>query len=171
MPVAEAVQTFTGIANENEFFSHNYLAEVFKGDIRELIDAWLKAEEASPADESARSPVKRLQGTAGRWFAQQSQTARSKSAQEALEAHFARHRPLLAALGYAPNPDGQAELHSGFPVPAWQVCGDAGKPPQLLVMPAYTPGQEEEDPFEQKLASCHYRGIPVPKKLADLTLA
>ena len=34
MPVLEAVQTFAGIANENEFYSHHYLAEVFKGDIK-----------------------------------------------------------------------------------------------------------------------------------------
>jgi hypothetical protein len=29
MPVAEAVQSFAGIANENEFYGHHYLAEVF----------------------------------------------------------------------------------------------------------------------------------------------
>ena len=34
MPVVEAVQTFVGIANENEFYSHHYLSEVFKGHCR-----------------------------------------------------------------------------------------------------------------------------------------
>jgi hypothetical protein len=38
MPVVEAVQTFVGITNENEFYSHHYLAEVFKGDIRERLE-------------------------------------------------------------------------------------------------------------------------------------
>jgi hypothetical protein len=28
MPVVEALQTFVGIANENEFYSHHYLAAV-----------------------------------------------------------------------------------------------------------------------------------------------
>jgi superfamily I DNA/RNA helicase len=32
MPVLEAVQTFADISNENEFYSHHYPAEVFKGD-------------------------------------------------------------------------------------------------------------------------------------------
>ena len=30
MPILEAVQTFVGITNENEFYSHHYLAEVFR---------------------------------------------------------------------------------------------------------------------------------------------
>lgn len=38
MPVADTVQTFAGIANENEFYGHHYLSEVFKGDIRALIE-------------------------------------------------------------------------------------------------------------------------------------
>ena len=36
MSVAETVSTFVGLANENEFYSHHYLAEVFKGDIKAL---------------------------------------------------------------------------------------------------------------------------------------
>lgn len=57
MPVIDAVQTFTGIANENEFYSHHYLAEVFKGDIKARLDAWAQEEEA---DASRRTPFKQL---------------------------------------------------------------------------------------------------------------
>ena len=35
-----SVSSFAGIANENEFYSHHYLAEVFKGDIKALIESW-----------------------------------------------------------------------------------------------------------------------------------
>ena len=45
MPVVEAVQTFGGIVNETEFYSHHYLAEVFKGDIRERLEQWAAAPE------------------------------------------------------------------------------------------------------------------------------
>ena len=38
MSVADTVSTFAGISNENEFYSHHYLAEVFKGDIKALIE-------------------------------------------------------------------------------------------------------------------------------------
>ena len=40
MPAAETTATFAGIHNENEFYSHHYLSEVFAGDIRETEDAW-----------------------------------------------------------------------------------------------------------------------------------
>jgi hypothetical protein len=57
MPVVEAVQTFVGIVNENEFYSHHYLSEVFKGDIRERLKQWAAAEEADPEQ---RALYKRL---------------------------------------------------------------------------------------------------------------
>ena len=57
MPVVEAAQIFVGIDNENEFYSHHYLTEVFKGDIRERLDQWAAAEEADPEQ---RAPYKRL---------------------------------------------------------------------------------------------------------------
>ena len=56
MPVLDAVQTFTGIANENEFYSHHYLAEVFKGDIKARLDAWEALEEQHPGSDAHRAP-------------------------------------------------------------------------------------------------------------------
>ena len=47
MSVAQTVQSFAGIANENEFYGHHYLAEVFKGDIRALIERWQTNEDAA----------------------------------------------------------------------------------------------------------------------------
>ena len=64
MPVLEAVQTFAGITNENEFYSHHYLAEVFKGDIKARLDAWEAAESSQTEDaedDRHRAPHKRLQ--------------------------------------------------------------------------------------------------------------
>ena len=39
-----------GIHNENEFFSHHYLSEIFAGDVRETVERWrAAAEEAGGA--------------------------------------------------------------------------------------------------------------------------
>ena len=47
MPAAaaatETAATFAGIHNENEFYSHHYLSEVFAGDIRETVERWRDA--------------------------------------------------------------------------------------------------------------------------------
>jgi len=57
MPVVEAVQTFVGIVNENEFYSHHDLAAVCKGDLRERLEQWAAVEEADPTQ---RTPIKQL---------------------------------------------------------------------------------------------------------------
>lgn len=176
MPVLEAVQTFAGIANENEFYGHHYLAEVFKGDIKSLIDQWL-AEEAgadSAPDDSTkdqqRAPFKRLSANSTRWFADIGRIARLKEPAERLKAHANLHKPLLAALGYQLQ-SSQLELHAGLPVPVWQVIGEQGKAPQLVILPSYNPSQEDDDLLDQVLSINHYSGIPVPKNLRGLTMA
>lgn len=171
MPVLEAVQTFAGIANENEFYSHHYLAEVFKGDIKSLIDQWLAEEAAAaPQTEQTRAPFKRLSSTSNRWFADTGRIARLKEPAERLSAHLNLHKPLLAALGYQPQVR-QLELQAGMPVPVWQVIGETGKAPQLVILPSYNPSQEDDDLLDQELSINHYNGIPVPKNLHGLTMA
>ena len=95
MPVVEAVQTFVGIANENEFYSHHYLSEVFKGDIRERLEQWAAAEEAHPEQ---RAPYKQLASWAGQWFALRNASLARWHCRRA-----ARQFPARAA-GAAPGP-------------------------------------------------------------------
>ena len=172
MSVDQTVQTFVGITNENEFYGHHYLAEVFQGDIKILIEQWNAAEEAAATPEekaAARAPHRRLGGLGGKWFAAISALARLKDPAERLRAHAALHQPLLEALGYRLNPR-QIELHAGMPVPAWSVLGDEGQAPRLLFIPAFDPDADEEaDVLEHHLTSVHYDGLPVPAALAQST--
>src|SRR6266511_5436207 len=111
MPVVEAVQTFVGIANENEFYSHHYLSEVFKGDIRERLEQWAAAEEAHPAQ---RAPYKQLASWAGQWFALRNAGNRARDAAEQLDSFPQMQQGLLQALGYAIAPE-HLELQAGMP--------------------------------------------------------
>jgi hypothetical protein len=167
MPVVEAVQTFVGIANENEFYSHHYLSEVFRGDIRERLEQWAAAEETQPEQ---RAPYKQLASWAGQWFALCNAGTRGGAAAEQLASFQQVQQGLLQALGYAIAPQ-HLELQAGMPVPVWQVIGDAGKAPQVLVVPAYNPGQEEDDILDQQLSAVHYGGVPVPLVLAGADFA
>ena len=162
MPVVEAVQTFAGIANENEFYSHHYLAEVFKGDIRERLEQWAAAEQAQPEQ---RAPYRQLASWATQWFALRHASAYGSTAAERLTSFQQVQQGLLQALGYAITPR-HLELQAGMPLPVWQVLGEAGKAPQVLVLPAYNPGQEEDDILAQRLSEVHYAGLPVPPLLA-----
>ena len=172
MSVDQTVQTFVGITNENEFYGHHYLAEVFQGDIKTLIEQWNAAEEAAATPEekaTTRAPHRRLGGLGGKWFAAVSALAKLKDPAERLRAHAALHQPLLEALGYRIQPR-QIELQAGMPVPAWSVLGDEGQAPRLLIIPAFEPeADEEEDVLEHRLRRVHYDGLDVPPALAKGT--
>src|SRR5215510_10253959 len=165
MAVADAVQTFAGITNENEFYSHHYLAEVFKGDIKARIDAWLEREDHTVTlDERVRAPFKQLASWTTRWFALRAELLKVREPRARLTLFQEHQQGLLMALGYAPSP-AEHVFVAGAPVPVWQVLGDAHQAPRLALVPAYNPGQEDDDPLEQRLASLHYRGLPVPSAL------
>jgi hypothetical protein len=170
MSVAQTVQSFTGIANENEFYGHHYLAEVFKGDIRGLIERWQAAEDAaagSPEAAAARAPHKKLNGLAGKWFSGLAAHARLREDTERLDSHAALHKPLLEALGYRLQP-GTVELQTGMPVPVWNSIGEAHQAPRLIILPAYLPGSEDEDPLDHILKPVHYGGQEVPALLRKM---
>ncbi|PKO70217.1 MAG: N-6 DNA methylase [Betaproteobacteria bacterium HGW-Betaproteobacteria-16] len=168
MPVLEAAQTFAGIANENEFYSHHYLAEVFKGDVKASLDAWESEETAHPGDEAHRAPNKRLQAWAQRWFALRSQIGRARDDAERWELFSQIQAGLLQALGYAAPAKLPAshELVPGSPIPLWHL-----QLPQLAVIPAYRPGAEDEDLLDHALNSLHYGGEAVPNALQGETWA
>ena len=179
MSIAQTVQSFVGIANENEFYGHHYLAEVFKGDIRTLIETWQAAEAAAaqtPATGASReeirvesrAPYKRLGGLGGKWFANLASHARLREDVERLQSHVLLHTPLLEALGYKFQPK-QIELQAGMPLPVWAAFGVAHQPPQLVIVPAYQPGREEDDPLDHALTAAHYGGQEIPKAFKGLT--
>jgi hypothetical protein len=179
MPVLDAVQTFAGIANENEFYSHHYLAEVFKGDIKAKLDAWEATETEHPGDENFRAPHKRLQSWAQKWFALRGQINRAKDDAEKLALFTLLQTGLLQALGYTIQPDAAqrpVELVAGQAIPLWSLLAKdasaqtsaaqlAMHPPQLAIAPAYQPGQEGEDLLDHTLTRLHFAGADVPAPL------
>jgi len=183
MAVLDAVDTFAGIANENEFYSHHYLAEVFKGDIKARLDAWEADEAAHPGDEAHRSPYKRLGACAQKWFALRGQIGKARDDAEKWQLFTQLQTGLLQALGY-PAPGKAATLHEmvpGQPLPLWQLLAkdSAGRgavaaalqAAQLAIVPAYQPGAENEDLLDHQLTPLHYGGDAVPPPLKGETWA
>ena len=168
MPVLDAVQTFAGIANENEFYSHHYLAEVFKGDIKARLDTWEAVEAEHQGDEAFKTPARRLQAWAQKWFSLRGQVQRARDDTERWQLFTQLQSGLLQALGYgAPSPHPAVhELMPGLPMPFWHL-----QLPRLAVIPAYQPGLEDEDLLDHKLLSLHLGGTPVPPSLQGETWA
>jgi hypothetical protein len=168
MPILEAVQTFAGIANENEFYSHYYLAEVFKGDIKDRLSTWEAEEAQHPGDDAHRAPNKRLQAWAQRWFSLRGQAQRGRDEHERWQAFVQIQAGLLQALGYPEPPRTLTlqELAPGLPIPVWHLQGQ-----RLAVIPAYQPGAQDDDVLDQQLTPFHYGGEPVPIELRGQTWA
>ena len=186
MPVLDAVQTFAGITNENEFYSHHYLAEVFKGDIKARLEAWDADEALYPGDEPHRAPPKRLTAWSQKWFSLRGQIERSRDDAEKWQLFAQLQTGLLQALGYAAPASGTTgvtspahELVVGLPLPLWHLLGRPGshgqaaipQAPQLVIAPAYQPGAESEDVLDQQLTPMHYAGDAVPPALKGETWA
>jgi hypothetical protein len=173
MSIAQTVQSFTGIANENEFYGHHYLAEVFKGDIKNLIESWQAIEDAAAQKDDLiraanRSPYKKLGGLGGKWFAGLATHGRLREEGDLLQSFTELHKPLLDALGYKLKPS-HIELEAGLSIPVWAAYGSDHKAPTLLIIPAYQPGREDDDPLDHRLTTAHYDGQEVPNGLKKLT--
>jgi hypothetical protein len=184
MAVLDAVDTFAGIANENEFYSHHYLAEVFKGDIKSRLEAWDAHEALHPGAEQERPPAKRLGAWGQKWFAMRGQIAKARDDAEKWQIFTQLQTGLLQALGYAAPPQiiSIIELVPGQPLPVWQLLAKASttgqssavsavQPAQLAIVPAYRPGMETEDILDHELSPLHYGGDAVPPSLKNETWA
>ena len=178
MPVLDAVQTFAGISNDNEFYSHHYLAEVFRGDIKIRIDAWEAEEAAHVNDDAYRAPPKRLQSWAQRWFALRGQINRAKDDADKWRLFVQLQSGLLQALGYSAPANIEAirhiELVVGQAIPVWNLLAKdatatavnvAIQQPQLAIVAAYQPGLENEDLLDQTLSALHYGDHEMPSSV------
>lgn len=161
---------FAGITNENEFYGHHYLAEVFRGDIRERIEAWEKQEtEAKAAGEAWRAPHRQLAGLPSRWARERERVRHARDAESHAAAVQALQSLMLEALGYRVQP-AVTTVVDGHPIRVWQRIDLPGGAPQLLVIPAARFGFDSEDVLDQPIELTVYPG-DAPRDARDATWA
>ena len=174
---ATAPAVFAGISNENEFFSHHYLSELFEGDIKATVKRWNEDEAAHP---ERTAPHKRL------WALRNTHTRLLRRAEKAGDpetrlAHQRKwHRELLGALGYNCRPANH-RLENGDEIPVLFTAGGqgpdrgrttAGTPqssPNLLAFAVFAEDPEAaEDPLTGHPSSLQFHGeVPPPDDLLE----
>ena len=160
MPPATAA-AFTGIHNENEFYSHHYLSEIFSGDIRATVDRWRAQADA----ESGRTPYAALRALAGDYVRFRRDFDRERRSGRRLNLQRAWFRQFLPALGYDWAP-ADHPLDDGDEVPVLSAAGSNAGAPALLALGAYDPEAEGEDPLELKPHPLQFHGeAPPPEAL------
>ena len=152
---------FTGIRNENEFYSHHYLSEIFGGDIRATVDRWREDAEA----EGGRTPYAALRALAGDYVRFRRDFERERRAGQRLTLQRDWFRQLLPALGYEWNPANHP-LDDGDEAPVLCAAGGKAGAPALLALGAYDAEAEGEDPLALKPHPLQFHGeAPPPEAL------
>ena len=164
--MADTATTFAGIHNENEFYSHHYLSEIFTGDIRDTVARWRDAAEAAGgASAGARTPYDALRALARDYLQFRRQFAHARRH----EARVGRQREwfarLLGALGYAYEPHNHL-LEDGDGVPVLFAGRQHGSVGLLILGAYYGAAGEDEDPLDLRPHPAQYHGeAPPPEAL------
>jgi hypothetical protein len=122
----------TGITNENEFYTHHYLAAILEGDLKPLFEAW--AQKERPPWEALRALARPFQAIDRESDPAERQALRQK--------WFA---DLLGVLGYQLNPD-VVELEGGTLLSLAGQITRANGQPELWILEVVD-GGEEGDPL------------------------
>ena len=155
----------TGIANENEFYTHHYLAAILENDLRGFFSQWADRE----AQTGVKPPYDHLARLHKNYFALRNRMERLRDPEEILAAQREFLPDLLAVLGYEYAPDVK-ELDSGALIP---IAGEVRKTsglPDLWIIETVSPVTENTHPLETSFIKAQYESADAETILPDLTL-
>lgn len=154
----------TGITNENEFYTHHYLAAILENDLKELFSEWNKKAD----EEGIPQPYKKVGSLRKDYFAMQSSLERERDTCERLSMQRDFHAKLLSSLGYDFHSI-LVDLNNRTQIP---LIGGINKPdgsPELWIIEALEIPGEENDPFELSLSKEQYPSDSETEKMLDVT--
>ena len=161
---SEAAPAFVGIHNENEFYSHHYLSEIFTRDIADTTGAWRK--NAANGD---KPPYDQLRALAGEFHRRRGDFQRERSPESRLELQRAWLQTLLRPLGHGWKL-GDHLLDDGNPFPALAADGFRDGSAQLFVLDALDTENDGDDPLTLHPHRVQFDGeAPPPKELLNAT--
>lgn len=150
-----------GISNENDFYSHHYLSEIFVGDIRGVLDGWQQKENEAREQERTerekggspvkgyRTPFEALRSYSGEYFRQLNQHKAAKGETKRLSDQRSRWSPVLDALGYELKPT--SVLIDGAELPVLSAYQDTQGQPLLWIVEAHDLSGDDADPLSLPL--------------------
>ncbi|MCC8254379.1 Eco57I restriction-modification methylase domain-containing protein [Vibrio campbellii] len=150
-----------GISNENDFYSHHYLSEIFVGDIRGVLEGWqqkeneareqerIEREKGGNPSKGYRTPFEALRSYSGEYFRQLNQHKTAKSETKRLSDQRSRWTPVLNALGYELKPT--SVLIDGAELPVLSAYQDTQGQPLLWIVEAHDLSGDDADPLSLPL--------------------
>lgn len=148
---------FTGITNQNEFYTNYYLAAIFEQDLKEVLQSW-----DQQAQSGERMPYEKLGALRHEFFALQEQMRKLKSAVKVLDAGMPFIQNLLNVLGYDFQPKLKDTENGAIPI-VGEVLKADGAPYLWAILVAGEP-DDEGDPLHRAFLPEQYEGEPDPAK-------
>lgn len=158
--------SLAGITNENEFYSDHYLAEIFDGDIRGVLEAWGTRETEARADAEAkgipaaqyagyRGPVKRLAAMAREHLQRIERAETIRQPDQRVKALRLLLRRLLDVFDLPFEPEARALEGVGTLLPLiGEVRATDGEPLLWILEALPAPGEEPDlDPLSLAVAT------------------
>jgi hypothetical protein len=168
MDTTDKFDVFPGIVNENEFYSHHFLAHVFQSRVKD----WLQQRAETTAE--AEPLGRRLGKPAAAFFQHRAREPWDEDFAARLRWHQALHRDLLHALGFVIAPE-EFDWIGGQPLPIWARVGRNAGLPELIVVPAFDPdsrtrGEDgDPDPLAVSLSAGHFAIEELPTAYLNRT--
>ena len=160
----ERSAAFVGIHNENEFYSHHYLSEIFTRDIADTTAAWRK--DSANGD---KPPYDQLRALAGEYHRCRDKYQRERCPESRLKLQRAWLHTLLRPLGHGWKP-GDHVLDDGNPFPTLAADGFRDGSAQLFVLDALDTANDGDDPLTLRPHAAQFDGeAPPPKELLETT--
>ncbi|MFH4481274.1 Eco57I restriction-modification methylase domain-containing protein [Vibrio diabolicus] len=170
-----------GINNENEFYSHHYLSEIFGNDIRGVLDGWNQQEqqarelernartEGETPEPGYRTPRRQLESYSGRYFKLLNEQQKERATDNRLRDQLNRWKPVLSALGYEVKPQ-QIELDDKNLLPLLARYEDQSGAPSLWIAMAHDVIDEDNtDPLALPLLKEQFTQNIEPDRLRAMT--
>jgi hypothetical protein len=134
---------FTGIYNENEFYTHHYLAAILEKDLKDVLNKWKQQDK----NENIRPPYAGLKGIAQEYFNLRNQESKTRKPEDKLGFQRQFLQNILQILGYEFRP-AIKELEDGVVIP---IIGEVTKQSgasELWIVEALGKSSDDVDPFE-----------------------
>ena len=166
-----------GISNENEFYSEHYLAEIFGGNVKSLLDEWSAQESATRDAANGRSleieelaPFNAIEKLSREALDLFKEMHRTPSVEDRLLLQRKWFKTLFKVLGYEIHPR-RLVLEDNLEIPLLAEMKDSQDKPLVWVIEAIADKEADDDPLsllpkeEQFLT---LSGEPIPEEQKKL---
>lgn len=161
----------TGISNENEFYTHHYLAAVLEGDLKDVFARWKKQQEEAeedPARTKQRLPHETLRALGREYLQLRADFDRAKTPEDRHEGLRSILKLVLPALGYDVAPTLRMS-DDGHQLPVVVEVQRASGAPELWALEALDLAGDDPSPLTMTLHAVQYPAGTSPDSLSAMT--